>query len=693
VDKEGGFMIRRIRMRRLLILPLCVGLAAANLAAAQAPATPAPDAAATLEEVVVSGSRLPDAFQALRRVPGQVYSITRDEIEQSHPRDVPEALRQVPGIVLSDISGNGLQPIVDLRGFNAQPAPGVTVFVDGVRVNEPDSNTVNWDLIPIQDVERIEVLPGATAIYGRNALGGVINIVTRRGGQTPQTTIETAFGSYARYRVLGNTSGAVKGLDYYLSGSLDRESGFRHESDGRLSRLSGRMGYRPSSTTDLNLSFQYVNDSLEQAGVLRLDDLGRDRRTNISPVDLYANELVGFTLNGRQGLPWGFAIAANGFYRQTSQESRVVGLTSVSRATTETDSTGGTLQLSHELQFAGRKNSLAIGGELQHGGVDLTTGGAFFGFPFFSRTLVDEDAAAFFATDTLDLLPNLALTGAVRYDVTRLAYDDQVTPANNGEKRYSRWTPRVGLAYTPWTQLTVYGNYGEGFRVPTSTELFGFGVGFSDPNLRPMTSRTWEAGVRTRPSGWLEFRGALFLSDVKDEIIFDPSVPPFGQNRNLPETRRQGVEAETRLRPHERVDLQLTYTYTDARFRNSATYSSGVVEKGDRVPLVPQHRLQGVLTYRPVSGLELSLDGTYVGRQVLLNDEPNARADRIQDTFVLGARASYTWKQFTWFVRGGNLTNTHYETYGLVSGGQVFMMSAAGANVFGGITVRLEDYF
>jgi iron complex outermembrane recepter protein len=645
------------------------------------------------EELVLTATRLADMIQDLRRVPGQVYVVTSQDIERTKPGTVQEAIRQVPGLVVYDSNGNSFQPTVDLRGFNAQPAPSVSVFVDGVRVNEPDSNIVNFDLIPIQDVERIEVLPGASAVFGRNSLGGVINIITKRGAATPQTTVEGAVGSYHHYRLSGNTSGSVKAVDYYFGVVQDRESGFRDFSDGRLTRFTGRLGFRPTEATDLSVSYNYANDSLEQAGTLRLSDLTVDRRRNISPVDVYANELSAVTFNGRQKLGLGFSVAGNAYFRQTSLDSRVVGLTSISHNVTDTNTTGGALQLSHDLAFWGRHNRLSVGGEIQHGGVNIAGDGTFSGFPFNSHTLVDEDALGAFVQDTLDILPELSLTGAVRYDTTKMRFEDEIASANNGERRYSRWTPRAGITYTPWPVLTLYGNYGEGFRVPTSTELFGFGVGFSDPNLRPVTSRTYEAGLRVRPFGWMEAKTAVFLTDVKDEIVFDPLAPPFGQNRNSPTSRRQGVELEMKFRPHAMIDVATAYTYTDARFRNGATILSGVVEKGDRVPLVPIHRVTASLTVRPLDGLTIGLDGQYVSRQVLLNDEPNLRPERVQDYYVLNARASYRWKWFTWFIQGNNLTDNKYETYGILSSGDVFVMPAPGINVLGGVTMRFENYY
>lgn len=687
-------MIReRLHPRVIPALLLLSGLVMpfGEAARAQGPSAQEPELA--VEEVVVTASRLADAIQELRRVPGQVYVITTQDIQRTQPSTVQEAIRQVPGVVLYDQNGNRFQPIVDLRGFNGQPNTTTSVFVDGVRVNEPDSNAVNFDLIPIQDVERIEVLPGAQAVFGRNALGGVINIITKRGAKTPQTTIESALGSFNHYRVSASTSGPLKNFDYTLGLSLDRESGFRDFSDGRVSRATGKLGYRPSEATDLSLGYTYVNDRLEQASTLKLSELAQNRNQVINPGSVYANELSSVTLQGKQKLGWGFSLAGNGFYRQTSQELRNVGRTSVSRGISDTNSTGGALQLSHEGRVWDRVNRLSIGGEIQRSGVNSALNGSFGLFPFSSKRLIYEDALGVFAQETFDLTSQVSLTGAVRYDSTRLRFEDEITPANSGSKRFQRATPRAGVTYTPWSVLTLYGNYGEGFRVPTTDDLFAFGVGSSNPDLRPVKSRTFEVGLRSRPVGWLETTAAVFLTDVKDEIVFDPTVPPFGENRNSPKSRRQGAELGVKLHPHERVDVLLNYTFTDARFRTAAALSTGPVEKGDRVPLVPRHRVNGTVTVRPLAGMELSLNGQYVSRQFLLNDESNTSIFRIQDAFILNASASYTWKKFRWWIQGSNLTDKRYETFGILSAGDVFLMPAAGINVLGGMTIQFERYY
>src|SRR2546425_8239178 len=180
-----------------------------------------------LEEVVVTSTRLPGDPVESRVLPAKITVITAEDIQNLGSKTVQEAIQYATGIVMYDQVGNAFQQTVDLRGFNGQPVPATSVFVDGVRVNEPDFNTVNFDLIPVEAVERIEIIPGGSAIYGKNALGGVINIITKRGGTIPQVTGETMFGSFHRERYSLNTSGPLGKWDYFSSFTRETESGFR----------------------------------------------------------------------------------------------------------------------------------------------------------------------------------------------------------------------------------------------------------------------------------------------------------------------------------------------------------------------------------------------------------------------------------------------------------------------------------
>ena len=201
-------------------------------------------------EVVVSSTRLPGEPVDARTLPAKVTVITAEDIRRSGAKTVQEAIQWANGIVMYDDYGNAFQQTIDLRGFNGLPVPNTTVFVDGQRMNEPDFNTVNFDLIPYETIDRIEIIPGAAAIYGKNAMGGVINIITKRGTDHHQATGETVFGSFHRERYTLNASGPIGKFDYYTNFSRETESGYRDESGARISRFFGKLGYRPTDHTD-----------------------------------------------------------------------------------------------------------------------------------------------------------------------------------------------------------------------------------------------------------------------------------------------------------------------------------------------------------------------------------------------------------------------------------------------------------
>ncbi len=677
----------------VLLIVLSLELWAPSAAGQQTP--PSQETELAIEEIVVTATRLADTIGELRRVPGQVYVVTSEEIARTKPGTVQDALRQVPGIVFYDQTGNPFQSTIDLRGFNAQPNPSVSVFVDGVRVNEPDSNAVNWDLIPIQDVERIEVLPGPSAVYGQNALSGVINIITKRGTQAPQTTVTGAFGSDNHYRVSASTSGPLPaGFDYSVNLGLDRGSAYRDFSDSRVSNIMGRLGYRPSDATDLSVGYAYVNDRLEQPGALTLQESAQDPRQNVTQ-GVSTNELSTVMFQGRQKLGRGFSLAGNLSYRQTSQEQDNNGRFSSASLTTDTKTAAGVLQLSHEGRLWDRLNRFSVGGEFQYSKVMPLGSGNFGGFPFSSKQSIHESIFGIFAQESFDLTSQLNLTAAVRYDSANIRFKDEIDPSNSGSNWYGQVTPRVGLAYTPWSALTLYANYGQGFRIPTTNELFSLGPFGSNPDLKPVKSQTFELGLRARPADWLDATLALFLTNVDDQIFFVVTDPLTfsGRNENLPKTRITGAELGVKIRPHEWVDLLVNYSYAHSSFQSDFALFSGTVQKGDRVPLVPLNRLNGTVNFHPIQGLEIGLTGQYVSRQILLNDEPNHSYYRIQDAFLLSAQASYTWKWLRFFLQGNNLTNQRYETFGIVSGDTVFVMPAPGINVMGGLTIRFEKYY
>jgi iron complex outermembrane receptor protein len=661
---------------------------------------------------------LPDTPIDARTLPAKVTVITAEDIRKSGAKTVQEALQWANGIVMFDSIGNAFQQSIDLRGFNGQPVPSISVFVDGVRVNEPDFNTVNFDLIPFDTIERIEIIPGASAIYGKNALGGVISIITKRGGNKHQVTGETMFGSFHRERYTLSASGPIGDFDYYANAARETESGFRDNSGGRISRFNGRIGYRPSERTDLTLSYTYVADRLYQAGQIPLSVAEASPKRNLTSGDFDDKETNFIRLTGRQTLPWGFSLNGNLFYRRLSQELFSVGQPGFvggvfSRGTTlgDTESRGGTVQLGHDGSFVGHRNQLVIGSELIRSNFSSHLNSTSDFGPFANHTGSEENILGFYGQDSFYLTSQLILTTGVRYDQSRITVDSASadlfgTSQLNGTKSYYRTTPRAGLTYLVTPDVSAYFNYSEGFRVPTSQEMFTL-VGRPNPDLQAVRSRNYELGIKWQVHQRIDGALAVFQNS-SNEIFFTCSVCVFGapgfdaENRNADKSRRRGLEATLKGRWNDLLDTVVNYTYTEAEFRSTFNLSATkTVQAGDSIPLVPNHRVSVTANLHPITGGTFSLTGLYVGPQFYLNDESNTQP-RIPGYFVLNARIAYEQPvPFGWltgFLMVNNILNNHYFTFGsfstnnLTGGGmqERFVVPAPGVAVYGGLSFRFE---
>jgi len=691
-----------------------------NSALAQEPAIP-PETVQLPEILVTAPARLPEVPLPLTEVPATVQVITGEEIARSKAVTLQEFMQRLPGIHLNDEQGNSHQFDLSFRGFSGTSVTGIpqgiSVFVDGVRVNEPAVDEINFDLLPLDHVERIELIRGPTAVFGRNSLAGSVNIITRRGGPEREIVPEISGGSFGRRKGGGHMSGTAGLIDYYFAGSQFDEDGWRVQSDSRLSQAFGKLGFRQGGT-DITLSYQFQNNRILQPGTLPESVLKVDRTQNFTGGDFFNPNLHMGTLNIHQRLGGGFSLALNSFVRSFETEQYNASLISEnSRLFNDTLSGGGTLQLAHEGRFWGRKNTLTLGAEYARHDVDIRV---FEEQNDRSRRQCREAALAAgedpdeacpeqaldsvlsdkqntvgaYIQDTAELGRGLLLsgdslfvTGALRVDYVRHSITDS-SPEEpgkaSGKASYSRVLPRAGLNYNLSDSYGIYFSYSQGYRVPAFLELtranpdspcVGLQAGVAPDTgfakLNPVRTHNYEVGFRARPVPWLEGNLALYRTDVRDDIfsVSDPSeLTVFFQN--VGSTRRQGIEIGLRGLFRNVLEPYANYTLTRATFRNNIQLASpgtpGVpqqVEAGDDIPSTPSHRVNAGLRYHLYRWLTLSLDLTSVGDQFLRGDEANTKA-KLDDYVVLNAGLDLHWQRFTGFVKINNLTDNRYETFG-----------------------------
>ena len=676
--------------------------APAGQAPTQQPArAPEPAVQFSLSPVEVTATRLPDVKEAPSKVPSKIVVITAEEIEKLGAKTVQEVLQYQSGIVMYDSVGNQSQQTVDLRGFNGQPVPGITVFYDGVRVNEPDFNAINFDLIPIEDIEKIEIIYGPGTVFGSNALAGVINITTKKGAKDQwRVTAEAAGGSYSRQRYRFATDGQIPDTDLNFNFGVTRDlsGGWRQDTPGRSTRIYSRLGYQKDDT-DLSLTYTHVAEKLKQAGSITQAEMDtQGRRFNATPGDFTQNDYDLVAMNVRQKLSYGFSAAFNAYYRGRENKILTVGRPFAPGfdppeffGENSYNQGGGTAQLTHTGKIFGRGNLLNFGVDYRHNQFDNVITRS-----FTADNNTKENAVGVFLVDTFDLFESLSISAGFRYDWDQINFTDNLTQAFSFEKTFNQVTPKAGIVYNPFDTLGFYFNFSEGFRPPTAFEFQGFGPPpLFEPfitQLDPVKSRNYEIGARWKLPPWLEASLALYYMPVRDEILFVVTDPATftGRNVNVPDTLRRGIELSLRGRYQNWVDGFINYTVTKATFETDVRLFSGQVRDGDELPLVPRHRVGFGLNVYPAEGLTLTLAGTYVSSQFLVNDEPN-NAPKLKDYFVLNSRVAYTWKQATAFVSINNLTNAEYNTFGILGGGATeFFIPAPTTTVFAGVRMQFD---
>jgi len=683
----------------LLWLPALAALAAplvvGSPVAAQSP-PPSPEDAPALERLapvlVTAPAPLPERLPR-DAIPGSLEILTGAEALRDQPRVLPDSLERLPGVTLQNAQGNPYQPDLSLRGFVASPVTGVpqgiSVFLDGVRLNEPTVEEVNFDLIPLDDAESIQVIRGPSVLFGRNTLGAAISIITRRGQERFELMPGIAGGSFGRQEYTLRLGGGLGPFDYYMGLRYSNETGWRQDSDSRIGQALGKLGIRAGGL-DATVSYQYSNDKLKQPGSLPSYEVSRDPTANFTAGDFFAPQLNLGIINASYALTEAFKLEGNAFVRALNSEQFNVNLVAENtRLLNNVLSVGGRLQVSHRGTIFGRDNVLIVGAEYTHSHVTSRT--------FEEETEGGEELAAdltdaqqsvgAYAQNTFTILRDFAgpgssfvLTAAARWDYLRQAITDNLGGPSGGVFYYSRFEPRVGLNLNLSDRIGFYFSYGLGFRPPSFLELTcagpgavcpGLQVGVApDPLLQPVVARNYEIGAYARPWPWLDLDASIYRTNVENDIF---SVAPTGTVgvffQNVGSTRRQGVELAARARWGRLLEGSFNYAFTQATFQEEIELAtplppgSQTVSAGSTMPLVPKHRINLGLAWHPWPWATVSAGAVYVSSQFLRGDPGDTQAP-LPAYWVVNGGLSARWRGFEATVTLNNLLNNKYETFG-----------------------------
>ena len=685
-------------MNRFRLFALFVLTAGPTRLAAQVPDTTRGDSGAVkLETIEVVGSIAPIAGPKIGSgIPARISTVTGEQIDAWEPRLLADALATEPGISLYDDLGSAYKLNLSTRGFNVGPVvglpPGVSVFLDGVRQNEPDAAEVNFDLLPMEHVRRVELLSGAGSLLGSNSLGGAINLITRRGEGPAEGELELAGGSYGSASAEGTLSGVTAGrTDYYLGGGYEREDGWRqatgaHNYNGFLNL--GRRGEQRG----ISVQAFGAASRAETAGSLPESIFDSDPSINFTTGDFE-------DLNLLQGTVTGYAPVGPGrgtftaYLRRSHAERFNVNQAPDDNVRSLT--TNGTLGANADWRW-----SRALG----RGVFSLRTGADASANRVHIQLLTEPPDAPSDQTLSTDVRSpswdvagyvlgdykqgRVTLSGGFRYDYIRVPFEDQLDPGVDTSNSFSRLSPRGGISVDVGPGASVYASVGQSFRAPAILELacadetaacpLPFALG-DDPPLDPVVSTTVETGAQL-VRGPAIITASVYRTAVRDDISFIQSENAVfeGFFANIGHTRREGIELGVQVVPREEVSLYANYAFTRATYRDAAEIFSirtedafagaplagdNDVEPGDRMPSVPEHQVKAGGLVQLSGGVDVGLDLRYTGRQWLRGDEAN-ETPPLGDYFTAGVRAGITRGPWEVSAIVTNVFNSHDATFG-----------------------------
>ena len=527
-------------------------LKAALLATALCPATAFAQATldedAATETVVVTGTRSADPTPA-DRIGGSVTLLDREALERRQTRAVSDILRDVPGVAVGRVPG---QTQVRLRGAEANQT---LVLVDGIEVSDPFAGEFDFGTLPADEAARIEVLRGQqSAIYGSDAIGGVIQYITATGREVPGVSARVEGGSFGTINTAARVGGVAGDLDYALSATLNSTDGSRGARNGTrdLADDTGALSLKSTWSPLANVRLTGVARYMRTEAEFNNSDFDPASPTYGFQIDSpgvrFENEAVYGLLRGEADLldgRWTHALTgqiADTERKGFADDDRVSG------------NEGQRLKGSYE-------TTLRLGaGEVRHlltAAVDVererfrNTDPS--GFASTGRRKVDN--VGIVGQYELRLGERASVGASVRYDDNDL-FADTTTYRIQGSYRFETGTRLRAAA-------------GSGVKNPGFYELYGFDSGrfIGNPDLKPEKSEGWEVGLEQT---LLDERATLgityFDSKLKDEIFttFSPAFIPTPGNRDT-RSKQRGVEAFARARFGTQWRIDAAYTYLRAR--------------------------------------------------------------------------------------------------------------------------------
>lgn len=602
-----------------------------------------------------------ELYTTSTRIANYEYELTSDitivnesMIAASGARTVAEALQQFAGVYVYDRS-TPKTTVVDIRGFGDSAASNVLVLVNDRKLNSVDLSGPDLLQIPLGAVARIEILRGAgSVLYGDNAVGGVINVITKEGEGDPHAEVTYQYGSYERSKVSGQVSGRSDGLRYYGYAAYDDDKGYRDQSDVLARNFNTRLSYDFEGKANVDFEIGGHRDQTQLPGGLDEAELnGYGRRgaadRNFSETeDWFARLGFDYELGDTPGSLGAFTFDAT--YKNRDVFDSFFGTFNSSR---RIDQWGFLGKYIFDREIFGHDVDFVLGLDLYETENDILGSGT-----NTDDITISKNEIGVYTFAELETFDNIFFNSGFRYQKAEYDFDDRGNSAFSSQDP-DEWAWLAGFKWSFMPRSNIYGNIQKTFRFLATDEWYSTFSGLNT-NLDQQKGVQYEIGIKQRVNSVFQYSVTPYLIEIDDEIYYDPST---FSNSNYEQTRRFGIETMGffNLLPlfenkHlNRFDIRLGHTYQDPEF-------NGGVNDGRVIPLVPNHQFSQQVVVKFFDSWILGLQGRTIGRRVIGNDLDNSQS-KASSYFVMDARIAYEIKNIEIFIEVNNIFDEDYNTY------------------------------
>ena len=621
--------------------------------------------------------------------------ITKEEIERSNIQSLQQLLSYEPGIVVSGFLGNVKDNNIDIRGFGEAGAMNYLLMIDGRRANQIDLSGADLSQIDTRSIERVEIIRGSgSVLYGDNATGGVINIITKKGKKdTFELEYTQEVGSYQYSKEYLSSSGGSDFLDYFVSFSLQDSDGYRLNNAYEANDFFGSVTMRPDSYLEVDFSSSYHRDWYGQPGALYPANIQMDGR-----------DASRFPNSKAKTEDYYFTLVPKVFGSTTNHDGVLSSLFSYrSRRTNSRNVSFNVYEANHHIVSFDMKPKVEVASKFFDESLEnkLVSGIDYFyakdqilsGDITLTKQQYDiiKETFGLYASDTALISNRFILSGGVRGEWARYIFD-QKTPAmsyTTKQLREAAFETGLGVKYNENSQ--IYANYSRSYRFPATDEFFSsayefmnwFGVIMVVPAslngaLKQQVANNVEIGIKDRTFDPLIVNVDYYLIDNKNEIYYDPITY---MNTNYHHTVHHGLELEAVYTLIEKIK-----GFFNLNFQKS--FFVGGKFAGNTIPLVPRVKISGGAEVDLGYGLSTNIVANYVGSRYVISDQANT-VPKLKAYTTVDWGFAFDIEGARFFLEVRNIFNKKYFLSATKDWqGNAALYPAPERNIQGGVTVR-----